>query len=54
MITFHNRLSFIDPRTAKKYAESEMRPIYSLSAARPSKLDPNKEQIAIWLEEVPY
>lgn len=44
----------IDPRTAKKYAESETRPVYSLSAAKPSKLDPYKEQIAIWLEEAPY
>lgn len=25
-----------------------------LSAAKPSKLDPYKEQIAIWLEEAPY
>lgn len=30
----------LDPRTAKKYAESETRPVYSLSAAKPSKLDP--------------
>ena len=44
----------IDPRTAKKYAQSETRPLYSLSAAKPSKLDPYKEQIAIWLEEAPY
>ena len=44
----------IDPRTAKKYAQSETRPVYSLSVAKPSKLDPYKEQIAIWLEEAPY
>ena len=44
----------IDPRTAKKYAQSETRPVYSLSAAKPSKLDPYKGQIAIWLEEAPY
>ena len=37
----------IDPRTARKYAQSETRPVYSLSAAKPSKLDPYKEQIAI-------
>jgi hypothetical protein len=30
----------IDPRTAKKYAESETRPVYSLSGVKPSKLDP--------------
>jgi len=44
----------IDPRTAKKYAESEMRPVYSLSGVKPSKLDPYKEQITVWLEEAPY
>ena len=44
----------IDPRTAKKYAESETRPVYSLSGVKPSKLDPYKEQITVWLEEVPY
>ncbi|AVQ95251.1 IS21 family transposase [Ethanoligenens harbinense] len=44
----------IDPRTAKKYAESEARPVYSLSATKPSKLDPYKEQITVWLEEAPY
>jgi transposase len=44
----------IDPRTAKKYAESETRPVYSLSSTKPSKLDPYKEQIAVWLEEAPY
>ena len=41
----------IDPRTAKRYAQAETRPVYSL---RPSKLDPYKEQIAVWLEEAPY
>ena len=35
----------IDPRTAKKYAESETRPVYSLSSVKPSKLDAYKEQI---------
>lgn len=44
----------IDPRTAKKYAASETRPVYSLSASKPSKLDAYKEQIALWLEEAPY
>ena len=37
----------IDPRTAKKYAESEMRPVYSLSGVKPSELDPYKEQIMV-------
>ncbi len=44
----------IDPRTAKKYAESETRPTYIMSEAKPSKLDPYKEQITVWLEEAPY
>ncbi len=44
----------IDRRTAKKYAESESRPVYSLTNAKPSKLDPYKTQIMIWLNEAPY
>ncbi|MFT9078282.1 hypothetical protein [Ethanoligenens sp.] len=44
----------IDPRTAEKYAQNETRPVYSLSAVKPSKLDPYKKQIAVWLEEAPY
>jgi transposase len=44
----------IDPRTAKKYAQSATRPEYVLSAPKPSKLDPYKEQITMWLEEAPY
>lgn len=44
----------IDPRTAKKYAESETKPVYNLSNPKPSKPDPYKEQIRLWLEEAPY
>lgn len=44
----------IDQRTAKKYANSEHRPVYELSAPKPSKLDPYKTQIDLWLEEAPY
>jgi len=44
----------IDRRTAKKYAQSESRPVYSLTDSKPSKLDPYKEQIVFWLEEAPY
>jgi transposase len=44
----------IDWRTAKKYALSESRPEYVLTEAKPSKLDPYKPQIAVWLEEAPY
>jgi transposase len=44
----------IDPRTAKKYAESDTRPEYVLSEPKPSKLDPYKEVISILLEEAPY
>ena len=43
----------LDPRTAKKYAESDTRPVYSLSKLKASKLDPYKEQIVQWLEEAP-
>lgn len=44
----------IDPRTAKKYAHSESKPVYNLTDPKPSKLDPYKPQINIWLEEAPY
>ena len=44
----------IDRRTAKKYAGSESRPVYSLTDAKPSKLDPYKSQIVVWLTEAPY
>ena len=44
----------IDPRTAKRYAESDTRPVYSLSEPKASNLDPYKEQITVWLEEAPY
>lgn len=49
-----SRKYHIDPRTAKKYAESDTRPVYSLTEPKASKLDPYKEQIAVWLEEAPY
>ena len=44
----------IDPRTAKKYAESDTRPEYVLSGPKPSKLDPYKGIITVLLEEAPY
>ena len=44
----------IDPRTAKKYAESDTKPVYELRERKPSKLDPYKHQMDIWLEEAPY
>jgi transposase len=44
----------IDRRTAKKYAQSDSRPEYFLTENKPSKLDPFKPQISIWLEEAPY
>ena len=37
----------IDPRTTKKYTESEMRSVYSLSGVKPSELDSYKEQITV-------
>ena len=48
------RKHHIDPRTAKKYAESDSRPVYSLSNPKPSKLDPYKDQIKMRLDEAPY
>jgi len=44
----------LDQRTAKKYAQSETKPVYSLSGPKPSKLDPYRRQIEQWLEEAPY
>ena len=35
----------IDPRTAKRYAESPQRPEYTLSAPKPTKLDAYKQQV---------
>ena len=48
------RKHHIDPRTAKKYAESDSKPVYTLTAPKPSKLDPYKYLIDMWLEEAPY
>jgi transposase len=44
----------IDPRTAKRYTESDTRPVYHLTEPKPSILDPYKQQIDIWLDEAPY
>ena len=44
----------IDYRTAKKYSASDSKPVYQLCEPKPSKLDPYKQQIDIWLEEAPY
>ena len=44
----------IDPRTAKKYALSKIKPVYELKHPKISKLDPFKSQIDLWLEEAPY
>lgn len=44
----------IDPRTAKRYAESDIRPEYTLTEPKPSKLGPYKKHIDQWLEEAPY
>ena len=48
------RKHHIDPRTAKKYAHSEQKPVYQLSEPKKSILDPYKQQIDLWLEEAPY
>jgi transposase len=44
----------IDPRTARKYAEADSKPVYEMSEPKPSKLDPYKHQIDLWLEEAAY
>jgi len=44
----------IDPRTAKKYAETANRPEYTLTSPKPNKLDDYKQQVDMWLEEAPY
>ena len=44
----------MDPRTAKRYAESPQRPEYTLTGPKPTKLDAYKQQIDQWLEEAPY
>ncbi len=44
----------IDPRTAKKYANSETKPVYQLSSPKTSKLDSYKSLIDLWLDEAPY
>lgn len=49
-----SRKYHIDSRTAKKYSESESRPMYRLTEPKPSKLDEYKQQIDLWLEDAPY
>jgi len=44
----------MDPRTAKRYAESPERPEYTLSEPKPTKLNAYKQIVDEWLEEVPY
>lgn len=44
----------MDPRTAKRYAQSPQKPEYTLTQPKPTKLDAYKQQIDQWLEEAPY
>ena len=44
----------MDPRTAKRYAESPQKPEYALSEPKPTKMDPYKQIVDEWLEEAPY
>lgn len=44
----------IDPRTAKRYAQSPRKPEYTLSVPKRTKLDSYKQQIDQWLEKEPY
>lgn len=48
------RKHHIDPRTAEKYAQSDTKPVCTLKAPKPSKLDPYKHLIDMWLGEAPY
>jgi transposase len=44
----------MDPRTAKRCAESPQKPEYTLSEPKPTKMDPYKHIVDEWLEEAPY
>ena len=44
----------MDPRTAKRYAQSPQKPEYTLTQPKPTKLDAYKQQVDQWLEEAPY
>ena len=44
----------MDPRTAKRYAESPEKPEYTLSAPKPTKMGRFKPMVDEWLEEAPY
>lgn len=44
----------MDPRTAKRYAQSPQKPEYTLTQPKPIKPDAYKQQIDQWLEEAPY
>jgi transposase len=44
----------IDPMTAKRYAQSDTKPNYDLTAPKPSILDEYTKQIDVWPEEAPY
>ncbi len=48
------RKHHIDPRTAKKDAQSDTKPVYTLIAPKPSKLDPYKHLMDMWMEKAPY
>ena len=44
----------MDPRTAKRYAQSPEKPEYTLSEPNPTKMDPCKQIVDEWLAEPPY
>ena len=41
----------MDPRTAKRCAESPQKPEYTLSEPKPTKMDPYEQIVDEWLEE---
>ena len=50
----HGKKYQIDPRTAKRYAESPQKPEYTLSEPKPTKMDPYRQIVDEWLEEARY
>ena len=44
----------MDPRAAKRYAESPQKPEYTLSEPKLAKMDPYKQIADEWLAEAPY
>ena len=48
------RKRHMEPRTAKRHAESPQEPEHTLSELNSTKMDPYKKIVDEWLEEAPY